>query len=112
MAMINSLILGTALAAAVTLTACAPPSARLIPPIAVRVDASYACTDPTRRPRRILTGVSSGGLLPGGCTTGRLEWCTCLQAAPTRSSRRHTCREANGDAVASEGDIGPWRSAG
>jgi hypothetical protein len=45
MAMINSLILGTALAAAVTLTACAPPSARLIPPIAVRVDASYACTD-------------------------------------------------------------------
>lgn len=38
-------VLGAALAALVTLAACAPPPVQLIPPIGIRVDASYACRD-------------------------------------------------------------------
>ena len=91
--MIKGLILGTALAAAVTVTACAPHGrAWSLRSQCASTPRTHARTQ-TRRPRRILTGVSSGGRLAGGCTTGRLEWCTCPQAAPTRSSRRHTCRE-------------------
>ena len=43
--MLHGSVLGAALVAAVALSACAPPAARLIPPIAVRVDGSYACTE-------------------------------------------------------------------
>jgi hypothetical protein len=43
--MMKGFLLGAATAAAVTLTACAPPPPQLIPPIAIRVDASYACRD-------------------------------------------------------------------
>jgi hypothetical protein len=41
----KGLVLGAALAALVTLAACAPPPVQLIPPTGIRVDASYACRD-------------------------------------------------------------------
>jgi hypothetical protein len=45
LAAMKGFVLGSALAAAVTVASCAPPPVQLIPPIGIRVDASFPCRD-------------------------------------------------------------------